>query len=38
MIPAAGLTYWIPGLQIRYGIYACWWWAFVPGHRLAPTR
>jgi hypothetical protein len=32
MNPAAGLTTWIPGLQVWYGIYTRSWWAFVPGY------
>lgn len=31
MNPAAGLTHWIPGLQVWYGIHTRSWWAFIPG-------
>ncbi|MGI5203884.1 hypothetical protein ACQEU6_20190 [Spirillospora sp. CA-108201] len=31
MNPAIGLTYWMPGLQVWYGIYTRSWWAFIPG-------
>lgn len=31
MNPATGLTYWMPGLQVWYGIYTHSWWAFIPG-------